>query len=118
MQKGIRADISLEEKRIDSPFGVEFYIWLPTKDHAAPTLEKLELGVMALRFFKEKAVPCYVHCKNGHGRAPTLGAAYLISEKRMSVDEAVALVTKYRKGAHIEPAQLDSLREFAKRRFA
>ena len=35
MKKGIRADISLEEERIDAPFGANYYFWLPTKDHTA-----------------------------------------------------------------------------------
>ena len=39
-KKGITADISLEEERIDAPFGIEFYIWIPIKNHTAPTNEQ------------------------------------------------------------------------------
>lgn len=39
LKKGIKADISLEEVKIDQPFGVKFYLWLPTKDHKAPTFK-------------------------------------------------------------------------------
>ncbi len=112
LAKGIRADISLEETSIDSPFGVDFYVWLPTKDHEAPTQEKLAFGVAALGFFIDRGITCYVHCKNGHGRATTLVAAYLIGEGKMSADDAVSLVEKRRNGAHIEPAQRAALAEF------
>ena len=29
-KEGITADISLEEDRLDAPFGVDFYVWIPT----------------------------------------------------------------------------------------
>jgi hypothetical protein len=112
LEKGVRADISLESARIDTPFGIDFYVWLPTKDHTAPSPEKLAFGVDTLKFFTDNKIPCYVHCKNGHGRAPTLVAAYLISEREMTVDDAVAVVEQKRNGAHIEPAQRAALVEF------
>ncbi|MBI5023032.1 MAG: hypothetical protein HZC05_02605 [Candidatus Magasanikbacteria bacterium] len=31
-KEGITANISLEEERIDAPFGVEFFIWIPIKN--------------------------------------------------------------------------------------
>lgn len=116
LEKGVRADISLEETRVDMPLGVDFYVWLPTADHAAPSPEKLAFGVDALRFFVDHKIPCYVHCKNGHGRAPTLVAAYLIKERKMSVDEAVAVVRNHRSGAHIEPEQMRALADFERTR--
>jgi hypothetical protein len=36
-KENIEADISLEEERVDAPFGVKFYVWIPIKDHAAST---------------------------------------------------------------------------------
>lgn len=112
-EKGIRADISLEEGRIDAPLGAEYYLWLPTADHTPLAVEKLELGVSTLAFFARQAVPCYVHCMNGHGRAPSLVAAHLISERGMGAEEAIAFIKERRPSIHLEPSQFDALKAFA-----
>lgn len=109
LKKGVRADISLEEKRVDTPYGIEFYVWLPTKNHSSPMVEQLAFGVNALKFFADNNVKCYVHCKNGHGRAPTLAAAYFIAHENMTAEEAISFVKKKRSGAHIEPVQREAL---------
>jgi hypothetical protein len=114
LQKGIRADISLEKGRVDLPLGADYYLWLPTIDHTAPSVDKLELGVSTLQFLASKKIPVYVHCKNGHGRAPTLVAAYFIATKKMPADEAIALIKEKRPGVHIEPAQRKALQKFEK----
>lgn len=44
LDKNIAADISLEEERLDAPYGVEFFIWLPVKDKYAPTRGQLNFG--------------------------------------------------------------------------
>ncbi|HTM69108.1 MAG TPA: dual specificity protein phosphatase family protein [Candidatus Binatia bacterium] len=112
-EKGIRADISLEEARIDAPLGAEYYLWLPTPDHAPLAAEKLELGVATLAFFERQAIPCYVHCMNGHGRAPSLVAAHLIASRGLGADEAAAFIKERRPSIHLEPSQLEALRAFA-----
>lgn len=110
--KGVRVDISLEEEHVDMPYGVDFYIWLPTKDHTPPSREKLIFGVQALKFFVDHKLSCYVHCKNGHGRATTLVAAYLIACQDMNVDDAIYFVQEKRVGTHIELTQREALVEF------
>lgn len=115
LAKGVRADISLEEDHIDTPYGIDFFIWLPTKDHTPPSPDKLVFGVQALKFFVEHKLRCYVHCKNGHGRAPTLVAAYLIVCEDMTVDEAIHSIQEKRTRAHIEPEQREALVEFQSR---
>lgn len=111
LSRGVRADISLEEDRIDRPFGVDMFLWLPTKDHTAMTHEKADLGVATLKFFEEHNIPCYVHCKNGHGRAPMLVAAYFMASRGMSAQEAIAAVRAGRPSAHLQDAQITFLRE-------
>lgn len=101
---GIEADISLEEERLDSPLGVHFYLWLPVKDHRAPSQGQLEVGVAALRKLVKLGRKVYIHCKNGHGRSPTLLAAYLIA-KGMSVDQAIKLIKGKRPAIHLEEVQ-------------
>lgn len=111
LRKGIRADVSLEEKKIDSPFGVDFYLWLSTKDHLAPTLKQLQIGVDFIKKLVGLKIKCYVHCQRGHGRAPTLVAAYLV-DKEMGVEEAFAFIKKRRPEAHPNPKQISAVKRF------
>jgi len=110
--EGIEADISLEEERVDTPFGVEFYTWIPVRNHAAPTQEQLRFGVSVLDELVAMQKKVYVHCRNGHGRAPTMVAAYLI-KKGKGVEEAIRFIKTKRPSMHLESVQEDSLRDFA-----
>lgn len=114
LDKDILADISLENKKIDQPFGVKYYLWLPTIDHAAPSMEALALGIQVLTFLVNNKIKVYLHCQNGHGRAPTLVAAYFISQG-MSVDKAIKKIKAKRREIHIEPVQKAALEQFAKK---
>lgn len=44
INNGIKADISMEEERIDAAWGVDYFLWLPTRDHMAPKQHQLMLG--------------------------------------------------------------------------
>jgi len=111
LEKGIEADISLEEDRVDAPFGVKFYLWLPVKDQTPPTEEQLELGIRTLDQLISWNKKVYIHCKNGHGRAPTLVAAYLM-KSGMSVKEAIALLKEKRPAVHLHDSQIAALEKF------
>jgi protein-tyrosine phosphatase len=111
LQKGIKADISLEKDKIDAPTGVDYFLWLPTENHQAPTLDALKLGVAALSFLIERKIKVYIHCENGRGRAPTLLGAYLI-KNGMSIDEAVTYLKGKRSVVHLNEPQMQALREF------
>lgn len=113
LKEGITADISLEEEQLDAPYGVEFFLWLPVKDGAPPTPDQLELGVSALTKLVDLKKKVYVHCRLGHGRAPTLVAAYLVS-KGKTAEEAEATVRAQRPVTHLEPAQQKALRAYQK----
>jgi len=112
-QEGIEVDISLEEERVDAPFGVQFYVWIPVKNHAAPTREQLDFGVATIEKLVSMKQRIYVHCQNGHGRAPTLIAAYLV-KKGKSIDQAIDFIKAKRPTIHLEEEQIDGLRFFAK----
>jgi len=114
LKRGITAGISLEEERIDATFGVEFYVWIPVKDRTAPSQEALEFGVAVLQKLIALGNKVYVHCKNGHGRAPTLVAAYLVAQGR-GVEEAIGIIKKQRPPIHLEPTQKEALIMFAER---
>lgn len=111
--EGIEADISLEEEQVDTPFGVQFYIWIPIKDHTAPTSEQLEFGVATLEKLVAMKKKVYVHCQNGHGRAPTMVAAYLI-KKGKGVEEAIDFIKTKRPSIHLEKVQKELLEKFSK----
>lgn len=113
IKKGIKADISLEAENLDNPFGIKYFLWLPTIDHTAPTIEALALGCQMINFLVTRKIKLYAHCMNGHGRAPTLIAAYFISTG-MSVNKAIRKVAKGRSEIHIEPVQKAMLERFAK----
>ena len=53
----------------------------------------------------------YVHCKAGHGRSPTLVAAYLVL-KGMSAKDAIATVRRKRPGIHPTALQVKALAKF------
>ncbi len=113
--EGITADISLEAEKVDTPIGIGYYIWIPVLDHTAPTLEQFDFGVATIEKLIELGKKIYVHCQHGHGRAPTMVAAYLISAG-MSADEAIGLVKTKRPEAHPEPVQIKTLREYEAKR--
>jgi protein-tyrosine phosphatase len=112
-QEGIEADISLEEERVDAPFGVQFYVWIPVKNHTAPTREQLDFGVATIEKLTSMKKRIYVHCQNGHGRAPTMVAAYLV-KKGKSVDETIDLIKTKRPTIHLEAVQKQALEEWSK----
>ena len=114
VKDGVSADISLEEERVDAPFGVEFYVWIPVKNHMPPTPDQLEFGVSVLEKLVSMDKKVYVHCKNGHGRAPTLVAAYLVKNGK-TPEEAEMFVKAKRPPVHLEEVQREAIRHFSKK---
>ena len=112
LKKGIATDISLEETSMDSPFGVKSYLWLPVKDYYPPSRYQFLVGVSVIDNAIKTKNKVYVHCKNGHGRAPTLVAAYLISQG-MSVSKAVKLIRSKRPEIHLRHRQLKALKNLS-----
>jgi len=114
LNKSITADVSLEEERLDTPYGAEFFIWLPVKDKHAPTKAQLDFGTDVINSLVKLNKKVYVHCMYGHGRSPTLVAAYLIKYQNMSVSEAIGLIKTKRPVVHLEEIQIIALGEFEK----
>lgn len=113
LDKGLSADISLEGELVDQPLGIQTYVWLPTADHTPPSPENARAGIAVLKQMLADGRKVYIHCKNGHGRAPTFYAAYLIREKAMTPDEALKTIIAKRPSAHLNEAQMTYLRDFA-----
>ena len=110
LKEGISADVSLEGEMVDHPYGVETYLWLPTPDHEAPSAANVRIGAAALEAMLKDGKKVYIHCKNGHGRAPTFYAAYLILTEGIAPEEAFARIQEKRPLAHLEPSQAEFLR--------
>ena len=113
LKKGITTDISLEGEQVDAPFGVEFFSWIPVVDNHAPTMDQFVLGVTVIDKLVRMKKKIYVHCKHGHGRAPTLVVAYFISQGD-SIEDAMAQIKEKRPVMHLNETQLNALEEFEK----
>ncbi len=110
LKKGVAAGISLEDDRLDAPFGVKYYLWLPVPDYTAPTGKQLLIGAIMLKQLVDNDIKVYVHCKRGHGRSPTLVAAYFILGG-MTASQAVRRVRE-RRLIHLKKTQIAALQDF------
>lgn len=112
-REGITADMSLEDVKLDQPFGVEMYVWLPTPDHTPSTQDQLSFGAAALEKLVEQKKKVYLHCKNGHGRASVMLAAYLINRGH-DPESAFAIIKEHRPAAHLQDSQKEALQTYYK----
>jgi protein tyrosine phosphatase len=114
LAKGITCDISLEGEMLDQPFGVDCYVWLPTPDHTPPSMHSILIGCAALEEMLREGRNVYIHCKNGHGRAPAFYTAFLILKRGYTLDQAWNIVKTSRPEAHLDASQLAFLRSLTK----
>jgi dual specificity MAP kinase phosphatase len=104
-QEGIYADLSMEENVADNPVGIKTFLWIPVVDHTPPDTEQMEIGINFIDEIVKINKKIYVHCKNGHGRAPTLVMAYFIKKQGKSFDEAFNIVKEKRPVIHLDEIQ-------------
>lgn len=110
---GFRYCVNLRVEFDDAAHGLalEGYCHLPTVDDAAPSLEHLEQGVAFIQNAVAEGGKIYIHCAGGMGRAPTLAAAYFISQG-LKLEDAVERVRKVRRFIRLTTAQMEQLRRF------
>ena len=113
LKLGVTTNISLEAIKTDSPFGVKAYAWLPVEDHFSLTEYQFRVGTAVLEKAIENGEKIYVHCQNGHGRAPALVAAYFMTSKKIGPEEAIQIIKEKRPEIHLEETQWEGLRKFA-----
>ena len=113
---GVNAEINLtaEHKEIP-PDNIDFYSWMPVPDQNPPSPIQMAIGTSLIDEIVRAGKMIYVHCKAGHGRSPTLVAAYFIRYKGMTVDEAISYIRSQRPAVHLEDIQKEALSEFAKK---
>lgn len=113
---GILVEINLSvEKKETPPDGIDIYAWIPVADKHAPTQEQLDLGTAIINEAVRNGKNVYVHCKNGHGRSPTMVAAYFIRYQGKTPDEAVAMILHHRNEVHLGFEQREALGKFEER---
>ena len=64
-----------------------------------------------LKHLVDNDVKTYVHCKRGHGRSPTLVAAYFILED-MTAAQSIRTIRNQRP-IHLKRSQITALRDFS-----
>ena len=108
---GVFADIDLEEERQNAAPAVPVYLWLPVVDHGAPVCEQIDAGVALMDSMIKRGKKIYVHCRNGHGRSPTLVAAYFIY-KGKTVEKAIEAIKVKRPEIHLREVQVVALEDY------
>lgn len=107
----VEINLSAERNELP-PKSIEAYVWLPVVDGYAPNTHQLDMGTAIINEAIENNRKVYVHCRNGHGRSPTLIAAYLVRYKKMSVEDAMAFIKEKRPEIHIEEVQIKAIEDF------
>lgn len=80
------------------------HMTLPTTDFKPVSLDVIEKGVAFLEEQTNKDIKCYVHCKAGQTRGPTVVLAYLLKKGIVpSVDEGIKYLKQRRTLISISP---------------
>ena len=111
---GITASVNLRDEYDDEVHGLTFsrYCYLPTVDEKPPVLEDLQKGVDFIADVIDQGGKVYIHCAAGVGRAPTMAAAYLISQG-FEVEDAIRTIHQKRPIIALTKDQFDVLVAFA-----
>src|SRR5258706_10467036 len=76
---GITVEINLtREHEETAPALLDLYSWIPVVDRGVPNNCQFALATSIINEAVTNNQKVFVHCKNGHGRSPTIVAAYLI----------------------------------------
>ena len=115
-QQGVTVNLNLQEETQDFFDGSapKLSLWLPTPDWFGPGVENIDVGARFVASMVEAGHKVYVHCRHGAGRAPIVGAGYLVTTG-LSADEAIRLMKRQRPGFKPNPGQINQLRQFAKK---
>lgn len=80
--QGVHASLNLREEYDDRTRGLDLaaHCYLPTTDDHAPSMAHLFQGINFIQREIAAGNKVYIHCGGGIGRAPTMAAAYFISQ--------------------------------------
>lgn len=85
---------------------------IPMRDHAPPSQESLEEAASVVQGELHRSRNVLVHCLAGQGRTMCVVAAYLIKEKGVSPQDAMATLRSLRPGA-VERGQEKAVFDYA-----
>jgi protein-tyrosine phosphatase len=113
-RNGINSVVNMRIEYDDAKHGLalDHYCYLPTIDDDAPSIEHLLQGVEFIQERVSAGDKVYIHCGGGIGRAPSMAAAYFISQG-YTLEEALAHIRKVRPFIRPTPIQLEQLALFA-----
>ncbi|MDY6877703.1 MAG: dual specificity protein phosphatase family protein [Chloroflexota bacterium] len=116
VSRGVVAVVNLRVELDDNDYGIAppRYLYLPTADDNAPTLEQLHVGVAFIVEEIARGSGVYVHCGSGIGRAAAMVAAYLVSTG-MTPAQAWACIREVRPFINPTPVQVAQVERFAAR---
>lgn len=106
----IYAGIDLRKEFDESPHFLEVYLKLPVEDTYPPSPFQTKIGVDLIDNVVKDGKKVYIHCQVGHGRSPTLAAAYFIVKEGLSAENAIAKVKAGRPEAHPTDRQNEFLK--------
>ncbi len=107
----VELNLSMEKKEVP-PDNMDAYVWLPVQNNSSPNEAQFAIGTNVINEAVLKNKKVFLHCKNGHGRSPTMLAAYLIRFENLNIDEAIAKIQGARPEIHILENQMNALKEF------
>ncbi|MGC9334985.1 MAG: protein-tyrosine phosphatase family protein [Anaerolineae bacterium] len=112
--RGVTAVVNMRIEFDDAAAGIapERYLYLPTVDDAAPSLEHLRSGAAFIADEIQRGGVVYIHCGSGIGRAATMAAAYLVSTG-LTAEEAWDRIRLGRPFVRPTPPQIEQLKRFA-----
>ena len=114
--QGVTSIVNMRREHDDRASGIdvapEHYLHVPTVDDTPVALDDLKRGADWIAGQMAGGGAVYIHCAAGSGRAPSMGAAYLITHHGMTADQALATIKQVRPFIMPLPAQLDRLREY------
>jgi dual specificity MAP kinase phosphatase len=112
--RGVTAVVNMRIEFDDQQAGIAppAYLYLPTVDDHAPSLDHLCQGVAFMQRQIDAGGSVYVHCGAGVGRAATMAVVYLISTG-LSIEQAVATVKRVRPFIKLTPVQREQIARFA-----
>lgn len=93
------------------------YLCIPTLDTLEPSIEQIEQAISFIETHRCSS-KIYVHCAMGHGRSATVVAAWLISHKKLTVQEAINHLQERRPLVDLHEEQKALLHQFAQKQNA
>ncbi|MFA6098473.1 MAG: dual specificity protein phosphatase family protein [Patescibacteria group bacterium] len=112
---GIKTDVDLQEEKEDTPSSVIGFLWLPVYDFTAPSQIQLKIGADFIANSVKNKMKCYIHCRAGEGRSPTLVAAYFVMRDNMKPEKAIKKIKTKRPLIEPNEQQVKSLSLFYKK---